>query len=256
VEQWKDWYELLYEKVNIKHFYSIRKEFGPVDSFETFLRGLKDALQGKEGEIIGDLIIHTHGAQYWNEEETEILEVKMDLPLFSKWEPHAPGESISPRLFGLSFPKEEEWSETDAEHIHRLLDPKSDYFNLVDGKDEEGKDKFKDPLISGVVKTITNHMDNSTHVWITGCALGRNREFMRALRKLFDNKPFIYATKGAEHRISGYYDTWDYIRIAASEVIELTDGEVLSLWSCKGMQYIVREPEFRSSKSGYGYLEL
>lgn len=219
----EEYYEYVY-KNKVEFFTSL----GSADSFEQLLRILDNSLSGKEnkGKMIGDLIILTHGKEYYDLTTQKTETVKIMLPLFSG---NNPDGSLR------SLPMWNRPSEIDTEELEKLQEKNSDYYKYVD---KEGK---KDGLISVVVKNIANYMDNSTHIWFVGCALGLNRGLLKAIRKLFSDKPVIYAlnkkhyiyiNRNRNNDISGGYE----------RVYTKDDKRGILLWTKEGMQSIVHEP--------------
>lgn len=226
----ENYYEFRYKKSKQGKFISL----GAVDSLEEFLRNLDKELSKAENKAkkIGDIIFLTHGHETWEQATGKTITVKIGLPLFSSKDPDG-----SLRTIPIWWNKVS--TKIDAAEIETLLRVNSDYYNYVDGK---GKTKG---LLSVVVKNIVSRMDNVTHFWATGCYLGKDPKIMKAVRKLFSNKPVIYAFD-RRHIIKWDYDS-NYDVVGGREYVRKVVkgkavGKRIRLWTTKGMKSIVHEP--------------
>ncbi len=226
----EEYYEYLYKKSKQGKFVSL----GAVDSLEEFLRILGKELTKAENKNmkIGDIIFLTHGHETWQEPSGKTITVKIGLPLLSSKNPDNSLRSIP--LWWDKVSKK-----IDAAEIETLLQANSDYYNYVDGK---GK---TDGLVSVVVKNIVSRMDNLTHFWAAGCYLGKNPKIMKAIRKLFANKPVVYAFN-KRHIITWRYDSNNDVVGGREYVRKVVKGKAVGrrirLWTTRGMKSIVHEP--------------
>jgi hypothetical protein len=222
----EEYYKYVYAKTK-----KVITSVGSVDSFEDLLRKINAALsQDKnKGKKIGDLIILTHGIESHDQSTGKTITVKIKLPLISMNDPDNSARSLPIWWKDVS-------DLVDSQEINKLQVPNSDYYNYVDGKDK------KDGLISVVVNSINNYLDDSSRIWFVGCNLGLNPDLLKAMRKLFSNKPSIYAFN-KRHIIAYYWDgdvsnctrCWEEVRKRGA-----TTGP--RLWTEEGMKAIVHEP--------------
>jgi hypothetical protein len=229
----EQYYKYVYKKNN-----KLITSLGSAESFEDALRKFNTALlQDKsKGGKIGDLIILTHATWYYAESKNETDTVKMQLPLFSMRNPDNSQRSLpiwwSEKSDGLSSVSEE----TGSEDINKLQQPNSDYYKFVDGKDP------KEGLLSVVVSNINNYLDESSHIWLVGCNLGLDADLLKAIRKLFSNKPTIYAFNKF-HSIYYYYSEDVSKPYSCYEEVGKKEGKgEIRLWTSEGMKAIVHEP--------------
>lgn len=226
----EEYYEFRYKKSKQGKFVSL----GAVDSLEEFLRNLNKELSKPENKSmkIGDIVFLTHGHETWDKATGKTVTVKIGLPLFSDKDPDGAVRTIPIWWNKVS-------SRIDAPEIETLLQSGSDYYNYVDGKGN------KNGLLSVVVKNIVSYMDGKSHFWAAGCYLGRNPKIMKAFRKLFSDKPVIYALD-KYHYIYTHYDSNHAVDGGAEYVYRVVRGKKVGkkirLWTAKGMKSIVSEP--------------
>ena len=224
-----------YAEYYYKHIYKRSKKVitsvGAFQSFEDLLRGIFSELSTSENKnrMIGDLIILTHGIEYFDKATGQTETVKIKFPLLSTKD--ADGKSRS-----IPYWWKEVKDRFDAQEIIKLLKPDSEYYKYVDGKEK------KNGLISVVAAGISDHMDSETHIWFAGCNLGKNRDLMKALRKLFNDKPVIYAFN-KRHFIYYYFRSLEENCTSCGEtVIERGKKKGISLWTKNGLKSIEHEP--------------
>ncbi len=220
------YYKYIYKKSNKKV-----TSIGSFQSFESLLRGIYTELLKDENKnrLIGDLIILTHGIEHFDQATGKTETVKIKFPLLSMEDSLGKSRSIP-------FWWKEVQDQFDAEEINKLLNPKSDYYKYVDGTDK------KDGLISIIAKGISDHMDGETHIWFAGCNIGKNRTLMKAMRKLFKDKPVIYAFN-KRHFIKYYYSGSEENCTSSGEtMVDKGKKKGISLWSKAGLKTIEHEP--------------
>jgi len=223
----QEYYQFAYKKSK-KEIISL----GSAKSFEDILRQLNTALSqdSNKDKKIGDLVILTHATWYYYETEANKIEtetVKIQLPLFSLRNPDNTQRSLPIFWHDVS-------EEIGTAEISKLRDPNSDYYKFVDGKDS------KEGLLSLVVSNINNYLDESSHIWLVGCNLGLAPDFLKAIRKLFSDKPTIYAFNKYHYilylgNISDPISWWEEVR-------EDEQKAGTRLWTEEGMKAIVHEP--------------
>lgn len=227
---YSDYAEYYYKYIYKKSKKDI-KSIGSFQSFEGLLRGLFDELSKDEykNRLIGDLIILTHGIEYYDKSTGIIETVKVKFPLLSTEDSKGKDRSIP-----LWWDEIKE--QFDAKEINKLLDTNSDYYKYVDGVDK------KDGLISVAAKGISDHMDGDSHVWIAGCNIGKNPDLMKAMRKLFYDKPTIYAFK-KRHFIKYYYSgSVENCTSFGETMLGRGEKKGISLWTEQGIKSIEHEP--------------
>jgi hypothetical protein len=224
-----------YAEYYYKHIYKKSKKtitsIGSFQSFEGFLRGLYAELSKNENKnkLIGDLIILTHGIEHYDKATGITETVKINFPLLSAKDTEGRDRPI------LLWWKEVQ-DQFDAEEINKLLNSNSDYYKYVDGTDK------KDGLISVIAKSISNYMDGETHVWFVGCNIGKNRDLMKAMRKLFNDKPAIYAFN-KRHFIKYYFSgSVENCTSYGETIIGRGEKKAISLWTKQGLKSIEHEP--------------
>lgn len=223
----KEYYQFAYTKSK-KEITSL----GSAESFEDILLRLNTALSqdSNKGKKIGDLVILTHATWYYYETEPNKIEtetVKIQLPLFSLRNPDNTQRSLPIFWHDVS-------EEIGTAEISKLRDPNSDYYKFVDGKDS------KEGLLSVVVSNINSYLDESSHIWIAGCNVGLDPDFLKAIRKLFSDKPTIYAFNKFHlicylGDINNPVSWWEEVR-------EEEEKPGTRLWTSEGMKSIVHEP--------------
>jgi hypothetical protein len=230
-----------YAKYYYKHIYKKSKKeitaLGAFQNFENLLRGISNELSKAENKnrMIGDLIILTHGVEHYIIGSRQTETVKIKFPLLSLTNPDKTDRSLP--IW---------WNEIDeqfdAQEVNKLLNPSSDYYKYVDGKGVDGRDK-KDGLIAVVTKIICDHMDGETHIWLSGCNIGKNRDLMRAMRKLFGDRPVIYGFS-RRHFIYYYYKDDNIENCTSCGEILKGRGERngISPWTENGLKFVEHEP--------------
>lgn len=207
-------------------------------SLEELLRTLHKDLVKKEnaGKMIGDLIILTHGIEVYDADTGNVETVKIALELMSSNDPN--GQSRSIPLW--TRPPGETMGSTrvfDAEDVDLLIQPGSEYYKYVNSKGDSTD------LITGVTKEITDRMDGETHIWLSGCNLGKNKDLLKSIRKLFKDKPVIYAFT-MRHFISYYWSGSTDNCTSHSEVLRKKGQKKggIGVWTEAGMKEIAHEP--------------
>ncbi len=222
----EDYYDFAYRKSKKEI-----KQIGSADSFEDLLRKLGTEIQGAkyDQKLVGDLIILTHGIEYFDKASGVVQTVKIKLPLFSMGGPDG-------SLRSLPYWWDQAPKELDAEHLERLRKPGDDFYEFVDGKDHT-----KDGLLTVVAKKIASRMDASTHVWLVGCNLGKNKPLLKQVRKIFGDTPVVYAF--TKRHLIRWIEDGDGAIVAGNEMLAAKGANSgPKLWSQEGMTEIVHEP--------------
>lgn len=229
----ESFYEFVYTKKKAGTYVGI----GSVGSLEEALRMIDRTLAAKEyaGKKIGDLVLLTHGKPWLKPDAKKttletIDHMRLVAPMFSMEDPDGSSRTL-PKFYS------EVSSDLAAGHIEKLCEPGSDYYQYQEGI------KGQDGLMSKIAPRIAGFMDSDSHLWLAGCGLGFDRRMMKAMRKLFSDKPTVYGFR-LQHYIwvhsnsSGDVDGGkEYLYTYQQQPLQ-----GILLWSKDGLKEIVHEP--------------